>query len=134
MKQFLFLTGFILFSFHSTAQTKQDEHLLDGSSFDCIYESGSREHVEFKDGLIISQWISGPGQNATGQESYRSRKIGDKIYIINFLKTPSHSFVTTIFYFSQNVSYTSAIRGVGRTDEAIFLEKATLENLHLKEK
>ena len=135
MKQFLFFSVlFIMTMFHATTQTKQGEYLLDGTSFDNYYESGSQEHVEFKDGQIISKWIAGPGQNATGQESYRSKKIGDKMYVVNFLKTPDHSFVTLIFNLNQNVLYASAIRGVGTTDEAIFLEGATIEHLHLKEK
>ncbi len=134
MKQFLFFMGFIIISFHSIAQTKAGEHLLDGTSLDIYYESGPLVHVEFNEGQIISTWISGPGRNATGQESYRSKKIGDKTYIINFLKTPDHSFVTNIIYFNQNVLYTSAIRGVGTGDEAIYLEEATITNANLKEK
>ncbi len=136
MKQFLFLAGFIIITtFHATAQSKQNEHLLDGTSFDNTYESGSREHIEFIAGQIISTWIAGPGQdNASGQESYKSKKIGDKIYIVNWLKTPSHSFCTAILFFNQNALYASAIRGVGTNNEAIFLEKATIEHLHLNEK
>jgi len=134
MKQFLFLAGFIITSVHSTTQTKQDEHLLDGTSLDTYYETGSRVYVEFNDGQIISKWIAGPGEDATGQQNYRSKKIADKMYVVNFLKTSSHSFVTLIFNFNQNVLHASAIRGVGRKDEAIFLEEATIEHLHLKEK
>jgi hypothetical protein len=93
--------------------------LLDGTSLDADYETGSRVHVEFKDGQIISKWIAGPGQDATGQESYRSKKIADKMYVVNLLKTSSHSFVTLIIDFNQNVLYASAIHGVGTKDEAI---------------
>jgi hypothetical protein len=134
MKHFLFFVVFIVASFHSTAQTKQDEHLLDGTSLDIHYETGSHEHVAFKNGQIISEWVAGPGKDAAGQEGYRSKKIGNKTYVVSFLKTPSHSFVTLIFNFSQNVLYASAIRGVGTKDEAFFLEEATIEHLLLKEK
>ncbi len=133
-KQLLFFVGFFMITtFHSTAQTRQGGHLLDGTFLDTYYETGSREQVEFKEGHIISKWIAGPGQNATGEESYSSKKIGDKMYVVNFLKTSDHSFVTLIINFNENVLYASAIRGVGTTDEAIFLEGATIENLHLKE-
>jgi MoaF N-terminal domain len=134
MKQILIFAVFILVRFHSTAQNKQDEHLLDGTSLDVYYESGSQVHVEFKEGQIISKWIAGPGQNATGQESYRSIKIADKMYVVNFLKTPSHSFVTSIIDFNQNRLYTSAIRNAGTNDEVIFLEGASIDQLHFKEK
>ena len=135
MKQFLFFSSFFIIAiFHTSAQTKQGKHLLDGTSLDVYWETGTRVHVEFNDGQIISKWISGPGQDATGQESYRSKKIGDKMYVVNFLKTPDHSFVTLIFNFNQNVLCASAIREVGTKDETIFLEGATIEHLHLKEK
>jgi hypothetical protein len=133
MKQFLFLVVFILTSSYSLAQTKLDEHLLDGTSFDTNYKSGHRSHVEFKNGQIISKWIAGPGQDVTGTESYRSKKIADKMYVVNYLKTPSHSFVTLILDFNQNIVHASAIRGVGTNDEAIFLEDATIEHPYLKE-
>lgn len=134
MKQFLFFSSFfIITAFHSTAQAKQGEHLLDETSFDTYYETGSRVHIEFKEGQIISKWIAGPGQDATGQENYRSKKIADKMYVVNLLKTTSHSFVTLIIDFNQNALYASAIRSVGTKDEAIFLEEATIEHLHLKE-
>ena len=136
MKQFPFLAGFfIMTTFHASAQSKTEEHLLDGTSFDNTYESGSREHIEFIDGQMVSTWIAGPGKdNATGRENYRSKKIGDKMYIVNWLKTPSHSFCTLIINFNQNVLYASAIRGVGMTNEAIYLEEATIDHLHLNEK
>ena len=135
MKQFLFFAVFfVATTLHCTSQTKHDELLLDGTSLDVYWETGTRVHVEFNDGQIISKWISGSGQDATGQESYRSKKIGDKMYVVNFLKTPDHSFVTLIFNFNQNVLCASAIREVGTKDETIFLEGATMEHLHLKEK
>jgi MoaF N-terminal domain len=129
MKQYLVIAVLIMHSFHSAAQNKQGEHLLDGTSLDVYFESGSQVHVEFNDGQIISRWVSGPGQNATGQENYRSLKIGEKMYVVNYLKTPSHSFVTSIIDFSQNRLYTSAIRSPGTKDEAIFLEEATIDHV-----
>jgi hypothetical protein len=134
MKQYLVIAILLILSFRSTAQSKQEEHLLDGTTLDIYYESGSQVHVEFKEGQIISKWIAGPGQNATGQASYRSIKIADKMYVVNFLKTPSHSFVTSIIDFNQNRLYTSAIRNAGTNEEVIFLEGATIDHLHFKEK
>ncbi len=88
MKKFLLFICLIVISFHSTAQTNPDQHLLDGTSLDVNYKIGSHVHVEFNEGQIISTWISSSGQNATEKESYRSIKIGDKTYIFNYLKTP----------------------------------------------
>src|SRR5436190_17905681 len=131
MKQFLFFSVFfIITTFRSNAQTKQDEQLLDGSSMDIYYENGYGFHNEFKDGQITFKGIAGPYPRGTGQESYKAKKIADKIYVVSFLVTSSHSFTTLIFNFNQNILLASAIR---LNDEANFLDRATIENLHLKE-
>lgn len=132
MKQFLFFPAFfIITSFHSIAQTKQDGHLLDSTSMDIYYENGFSAHIEFNDGHITWQLISGNGsQDATGQESYKSKKIADKIYVVSFLDTSRHSFVTFVFNFNKDILLASAIR---TKDEANFLDSATIEHLHLKE-
>ncbi len=130
MKQFLFFPAFfIITSFHSIAQNKQDEHLLDGTSMDCYYENGFSVHVEFNKRQIVFKWIEN-FTDTTRQESYRSKKIADKMYVVNYLDTSSHSFVTFIFNFNQNIFVASAIR---TKDEANFLDSATIEHLHLKE-
>ena len=131
MKQFLFFSGFFIITmFNATAQTKQGEHLLDGTSMDIYYENGYSFHDEFKDGQITFKGIAGPYPHGSGQESYKAKKIADKIYVVNFLVTSSHSFNTLIFNFNQNILLASAIR---LNDEANFLDSATIENLHLKE-
>ena len=132
MKPFLFFVGlFIMTSVYSPAQTKQDEHLLDSTSMDIYYENGFSAHVEFNDGQVTWQLISRTGsQDATGQESYKSKKIADKIYVVSFLDTSRHSFSTFIFNFNKNILVASAIR---TKDEANFLDNATIKHLHLKE-
>jgi MoaF N-terminal domain len=131
MKQFLFFAGFfVMTSFHSTAQTKREMHLLDGTSMDINYETGSNEHIEFANGQIKWNWISGPGQHAAGQDSYKSKKIATRIYVVSSLATSTYSFITLIFDFNQNTLVASAIR---IKDEANFLDSATIEQLHLKE-
>jgi hypothetical protein len=131
MKKFLFFAGvFIITSFHSIAQNKQDEHLLDGTSMDIYYENGYSFHFEFKDGHITFIHIAGPSPSGPGQESYKSKKIADKIYVVSFPVTSRHSFGTYVFNFNQNILVASAIR---LNDEANFLDSATIEHLHLKE-
>ncbi len=103
--------------------------MLDGTSMDCYYENGFSVHVEFNDGQIIFKWIEN-FTDTTEHESYRSKKIADKIYVVNFLDTSGHKFVTLIFNFNQNMLVASAIR---TKDQANFLDSATIEHLHLKE-
>ena len=132
MKKLLFFVGFfIITSFHSIAQTNQDAHLLDGTSMDIYYENGYSFHGEFKDGQVTFIQIAGYSPGGTEQESYRSKKIADKIYVVSFLNTSRHTFGTFIFNFNQNILVASAIR---TQDEANFLDSATIEHLHLKEK
>src|SRR6476620_2067337 len=132
MKRFLFFASlFIITSFHSIAQNKQDAHVLGGTSMVIYFENGYGFHDEFKDGQITFKGIAGPYPRGTGQESYKAKKIADKIYVVSFLVTSKHSFSTYIFNFNQNILVASAIR---LNDEANFLDSATIEHLHLKEK
>jgi len=131
MKRTYFLLITVFIATILFAQAKQEEHLLEGTSMDVYYENGYGFHYEFKDGQIIFIQIAGPSPGGTGQEIYKSKKIADKIYVVNFLVTSKHSFCTFIFNFNQNILVASAIR---INDEANFLDSATIEHLHLKEK
>lgn len=134
MKQFLLiLCVFLFLSFQSFAQEKHDEHLLDGTSMNYYYQNGSAVHVDFKDGQFFFKWIAGPNKDAEGNAKYRSRKIGDKMYLVNFHETSNSTFVTIVFNFNQNVISTSAIIAPNSDQESIIFEGGIIENLHLKE-
>ena len=63
--------------------------------------------------------------------SYRSRKIGDKLYLVNFKYEPSAAFVTIVFNFNQNVFSTSALLGAGTEKELVLFEAGIIEQLTL---
>ena len=121
-------------TFPSVSQDKQDEHYLDGTSMDYYYQNGSAVQVSFNDGQFNYKWIAGPNEGAQGKAPYRSRKIGDKMYFVNFRLESSSTFVTFVFNFNQNVMYSSAILMPKTDQEAILFEGGIIEHLTLKEK
>jgi hypothetical protein len=100
---------------------------------DYFYQNGTAVHFEIFEGLIKYKWIAGPNKDAEGQEKYRSRKIGDKMYLLNFMNEPSSTFVTLIFNFNQNVMYSSALIAPGTDQEQILFDGGIIEHLSLKE-
>ena len=129
----LFLYAFLAVMIQSNAQGNEDEHLLDGTSMDYFYQNGTAVHVEFLDGQFKYKWIAGPNEGAEGQEKYRSRKISDKMYLVNFMNEPSTTFVTLVFNFNQNVMYSSALIAPGTDQEQVLFDGGIIEHLSLKE-
>ena len=75
MKQLGCLAITLLFiSCQAVAQEKQDEHLLDGTSMNYYYQTGTAVHIEFVEGVAEWEWIMGPWKGSVGREKYRSRK------------------------------------------------------------
>ncbi len=120
-------------SLNSIAQENKDEHLLDGTAMDYYYQNGTAVHVELTNGMFSFKWIAGPNEGAEGSAPYRSRKIGDKMYLVNFLESQSSTFVTIVFNFNQNVISTSAIINPKSDSETLIFEGGIIQNLHLKE-
>ena len=118
----------------SNAQEKQDEHLLDGTSMNYYYQNGTAVHVDFADGQFKFKWIAGPNKDSEGQVTYRSRKIGDKLYMVNFFEETNLTFVTIVFNFNQNVLHTSALIAGASDQPLILFDGGIIENLTLKEK
>lgn len=129
----LFVALFLMLD-QATAQEKQAQHLLDGSSMDYYYQNGSGVHAEFADGQFKYKWIAGPNAGTAGQENYRSRKIGNRMYLVNFMVESNHTFVTIVFNFNENVVSTSAVIAPGTDQELILFDGGIIEHLILKEK
>jgi hypothetical protein len=116
------------------AQEKQGEKLLDGTPMDYYYQNGSAVHAEFSDGQFKYKWIAGPNKEVEGSEEYRSRKIADKTYMVNFMVQANSSFVTIVFNYNQNVMSPSALLAPGTDQELVLFEAGIIEQLTLKEK
>lgn len=116
-----------------SAQEEQVQHLLDGTSMNYYYQNGGGVHVEFKEGRFHYTWIAGPYSGTEGSIPYRSRKIGDKQYMVNFYEKDTMTFVTIVFNFNQMMLSTSALLAPGTEQEAILFDGGIIEHLTLQE-
>lgn len=99
-----------------TMNEKSDsKHLLDGTTIDWIYNSsGSGMILSFENGLAQYEWVTGArkGRSAKGIP-YQSRKIGDDMYLINWVQPEKPDFITLIFDFKNNAAFSSGLIGYG---------------------
>lgn len=111
----------------------QGEQLLDGTSLNYQYQNGSAVQAEFVEGQYKYLWTAGPFKDLEGKEKYQSKKIGDKLYMINFKVESTSTFATIIFNFDQSVMYSSVIFNPKTEQEQIFMEGGIIDHLKLKE-
>ena len=138
-KLLIFMFAFMTLAICSLAQEeldnpRMDEHLLDGTSMNYYYQNGTAVHIEFVDGIVKWKWIAGPWKDSESQEKYKSRKIGDKMYLINWIEGGHSTFVTLIFNFNQNVMHCSALLYPQTEYERILFDGGIIEQLVLVEK
>lgn len=124
----------ILITCQVVAQEKQDEHLLDGTSMNYYYQTGGAVHIHFAEGFAEWEWIAGPWKGSGSRKEYRSRKIGDKMYLVNWLDKESSSLITLVFNFNQNVMWSSALLNPKTEEEQVLFDGGIIEQLVLKEK
>jgi hypothetical protein len=106
------------------------EHLLDGTSLDFHYQSGSAIHMEISDGKLAYEWITGPSKGSKAMDiPYRSRKIGDDLYIVNWHEKDKPDFVTLIFNFRNHVVYSSALRRYRTDREEIHFQGGIMQHV-----
>ena len=114
----------------SQAQSNNSEHLLDGMSFKYYYQNGSGLSVYFEDGKFNYEWIVGPRKGNKGNDvPYKSRKMGNDLYLVNFHEKHKPDFVTLVFNFEQNVMYSSAILRYGTDNEMTVFSGGIIENV-----
>lgn len=124
------LLAWVPFSF---ANENKPEHLLDGVNMDYFYQNGAGIHIEFYDGKIRFEWIAGPAKGVSrGDIPYRSRKIGDEMYLVNFHEKEVFDFITLIFNLKQNVMYSSALAKYGTERERTLFLGGIIENVERK--
>lgn len=137
MHKIVFAFTFVLFFVSSSvySQGRKNEHLLDGSSMNYYYQTGYGIHLELNDGKLKYEWISGPRKGKGNKNlPYRSRKIGHKMYIVNWLEESHPDFMTLIFNFDNNVMYSSGILRFGSENQFSVFDGGIIEDLTLVEK
>ena len=94
------------------------EHLLDGYSFNYQYVNGKAIHMEFADGKGNYEWINGPRKGkGNANIPYRSRKIGDDLYLVNWHETGIKDYLTLVLDFKHMTVYSSIIIGYENNTE-----------------
>lgn len=116
-------------------ESRQPEHLLDGTSVNYYYQTGMAIHLELYDGKLKYEWIAGPRKGKGNKDlPYSSRKIGDKMYVIRWLEESHPDYMTLIFNFNNNVMYSSGILRFGTKDQFTVFDGGIIEDLVLVEK
>ena len=106
------------------------EHLLDGTSFEYFYQTGGGLRIEFYAGQVRYEWITGPRKgNRAADIPYQSRKIGEKLFLVNWQEKDKPDFVTVVINLKEHVMYSSAILRYGTPDEMIHFNGAIIERV-----
>ena len=93
-------------------QFGEPEHFIDGYSFNYQYQDGKAIHMEFYNGKAKYEWINGPRKGKGNTDiPYRSRKIGDNLYIVNWHETGIKDYLTIVFDFEKMMIHSSIIVG-----------------------
>jgi hypothetical protein len=131
---FIFMLAFIFINTGAYADAKNYEHLLDGSSMKYYYQSGSGVQMEFYDGKLKYEWITGPRKGKGNHDlSYQSRKIGHKMYLVSWLEESHPDYITLVFNFDNNTIFSSGIARFGSENQLIVFDGGIVENLVLIE-
>ena len=124
------VVSLFIVSSYSFAEDQKSEHLLDGTSLEYYYQNGTGLSLEFYDGKLQYEWIVGPAKGNKGKDiPYRSRKIGDEMYIVNFLQKEKTNFITIVLNFKQNVMCASILLRYGTAQEKIDLQGGIIEHV-----
>lgn len=93
-------------------QFGQPEHFLDGYSMNFQYQNGTAIHMEFYNGKAKYEWVAGPTKgNGNNDIPYRSRKIGDNLYLINWHEIDKKDYLTIVFDFDKMIVHSSILIG-----------------------
>ena len=93
-------------------QFGQPEHFLDGYSMNFQYQDGTAVHIEFYNGKAKYEWVAGPRKGNGNQDiPYRSRKIGNELYLMNWHETDIKDYLTLVFDFEKMLVHNSVIIG-----------------------
>ncbi|NIJ45634.1 hypothetical protein FHR24_002102 [Wenyingzhuangia heitensis] len=90
----------------------EPEHFIDGYSLNYQYQNGTAIHMEFKDGKASYEWINRPRKGHGNKDiPYRSSKLGNNIYLVNWHETEIKDYLTIVFDFNKMTIHSSIIVG-----------------------
>jgi hypothetical protein len=117
------------------AQDYQAEHLLDDVSLRFFYQSGWGLKMSFASGRVSYEWIAGPPKgNGTVGVPYRSRKIGERQYLVTFRDRDQRGddFVVLVLDFEDNTMAGSALLDYATDRERLHFEGGIIEGVRWK--
>lgn len=116
---------------HSAIDVQSEGHLLDGMTIDWTYRvSGSGMNLSFKGGLARYEWTSGARKGRKAQDiPYKSRMIGDDMYLINWVQPEKPDFITLIFDFKNKSAFSSGLIGYGMERQVNLFLDGTIERV-----
>ena len=120
---------FLIVSLPSLAQNNEPQ-LLDGMEIEYTYTDGGAVIVTFYDGLVKFRWVAGHNQGATGEDfNYRTHKISDDIYLVNWQMPDEQNFVNLLINFETNSLYGSALMAYATEQEFIIFDEAVITRI-----
>ncbi len=130
----LFSIGFLMLGVSLYGQSddrlKQEEHLLDGTSFIYQYQSGAAVDISFAEGKLTYQWIAGRNAGKSPKTfSYKSRKLDDGVFYVNWHEPDFNNFITLVYNFNTNSCASSVIVNYGSENPITAFEGGTIKNV-----
>ena len=129
------LAGFTLILFiavgaRAAMAQEASPQLLDGMELEYTYTDGGTVILNFYDGKLKYRWTAGPfAGTEEGDRIYKSRRIGDELYLVNWHDTDNLNFVTLVVNLQQNVLHSSAVIGYGTDQEVTLFDTAVIERV-----
>jgi len=122
--------GFMNISAQDENPLEMEESLMDGKSFIYQYQSGSAIDISFEDGKLTYQWIAGRNAGKPAKTyPYKSRKLGEGIYYVNWHEPKLKNFITLVYNFNNNTCASSVIVNYGSENPFTAFEGGIIEQV-----
>ena len=105
--------------------------LLDGTELEYTYTDGGAVVLSFYDGKLKYRWTAGQfAGTEVAALVYKSRRIGDELYLVSWHDVDNLNFVTLVINLQQNVLHSSAVVGYGTDREVTLFDGAIIERVN----
>ena len=115
---------------HVAIAQEPTPQLLDGMEIEYTYTDGGTVVANFDDGRLSYRWTAGPfAGTAVADRIYKSRQIGDELYLVSWHDTENLNFATLVFDFQRNREYGSALVGYGTDQATVLFDEAVIQRV-----
>ena len=135
MKKILYSAFVIsIFAFQVNTAKMEENNLLDGTSLTYMYHDLGTVKMEFNNGSLRYEWIKGPFTGTIGGDTYKAKKIANKIYLVQWYESSRYSLVTLVLNFKKKQAHSSALLNPTTEEETVLFHSATIQKQNLVEK